>query len=97
VIAGVKTTILAAMTRTPASTREYPRYRETSRDLIALALPSADASFADAAVVDLACGTGVTTCEILAVLGQDGRVTGVNKSAAMLEVAASSTTDARAT
>ena len=77
--------------------REYPGYRETSRDLIALALQSADNTFADAAVLDLACGTGATTREILAVLGPDGRVTGVDQSAAMLEVAARSTTDPRAT
>ncbi len=76
--------------------REYPNYRETSRDLIALALPSADVGVADAAVLDLACGTGATTREILAVLGPDGRVTGVDSSAAMLGVAASSTTDPRA-
>ena len=83
--------------RYDAFAREYSAYRETSRDLIVLALPSADAGVADAAVLDLACGTGATTREILAVLGPDGRVTGVDKSAAMLGVAASSTDDARAT
>jgi SAM-dependent methyltransferase len=76
--------------------REYPSYRETSRDLIALALPSPGACVGDVAVLDLACGTGATTREILAMLGPDGRVTGVDKSAAMLEVAASSTSDPRA-
>jgi SAM-dependent methyltransferase len=80
-----------------AYAREYPSYRETSRDLIAVALPPADAGAADAVVLDLACGTGATTREILAVLGPGGRVTGVDKSAAMLGVAASSTTDPRAT
>jgi SAM-dependent methyltransferase len=75
-----------------AYARQYPNYRETSRDLIAVALPSADA-----AVLDLACGTGATTREILAVLGPGGRVTGVDKSAAMLGVAASSISDPRAT
>lgn len=83
--------------RYDAYAREYPNYRETSRDLIAVALPSADAGVADAAVLDLACGTGATAREILAVLGPDGSVTGVDKSAAMLGVAASSTTDPRAT
>jgi SAM-dependent methyltransferase len=83
--------------RYDAYAREYPGYRETSRDLIALALPSADAGVADATVLDLACGTGATTREILAVLGPDGRVTGVDKSAAMLGVATSSTTDPRVT
>jgi SAM-dependent methyltransferase len=75
-----------------AYARQYPNYRETSRDLIAVARPSAAA-----AVIDLACGTGATTREILAVLGPRGRVTGVDKSAAMLGVAASSITDPRAT
>jgi SAM-dependent methyltransferase len=77
--------------------RQYPNYRETSRDLIAVALSPADGGVADAAVLDLACGTGATTREILAVLGPAGRVTGVDRSAAMLGVAARSTADARAT
>jgi SAM-dependent methyltransferase len=76
--------------------RQYPNYRDTSRDLVALALPPGDAGVADAAVLDLACGTGATTREILAVLGPHGRVTGVDQSAAMLTVAASSITDPRA-
>jgi len=75
--------------------RQYPSYPQTSRDLIALALPSAYAGGVDASVLDLACGTGATTREILPLLGPDGRVTGVDKSAAMLEVAASSVTDHR--
>jgi SAM-dependent methyltransferase len=83
--------------RYDAYARKYPNYRETSRDLIEVALPSADASLPDAAVLDVACGTGVTTREILAVLGRRGRVTSVDKSAAMLEVAASSTADPRVT
>ena len=61
---------------------EYPSYRETSRDLVALALPLAAATVSDAAVLDLACGTGATIRETLAVLGPGGRVTGVDKSAA---------------
>ena len=83
--------------RYDAYAREYPSYRETSRDLIALALPSDDAGVADAAVLDLACGTGATTREILSMLGSDGRVTAVDKSAAMLGVAAKSTADPRVT
>ncbi len=83
--------------RYDAYAREYPAYRETSRDLIALALPSADAGVADATVLDLACGTGATTREILAVLSPDGRVTGVDESAAMLGVAASLMANPRAT
>lgn len=82
--------------RYDAYARRYPNYRDTSRDLVAHALPSGDAGTADAAVLDLACGTGATTREILAVLGPHGRVTGVDQSAAMLMVAASSTTDPRA-
>ncbi len=81
--------------RYDAYARQYPNYRETSRDLVAHALPSADAGIADAAVLDLACGTGATTREILVVLGPHGRVIGVDQSAAMLAVAASSTTDSR--
>jgi SAM-dependent methyltransferase len=77
--------------------RKHPSYQETSRDLIAVALPSDDAGVAGAAVLDLACGTGATTRELLAVLGPDGRVTAVDKSAAMLGVAASSTADPRVT
>jgi SAM-dependent methyltransferase len=76
--------------RYEAFTREYAIYGETSRDLIALARPAADA-----AVLDLACGTGATTREILAVLGPDGTVIGVDKSAAMLAAAASSVADPR--
>lgn len=81
--------------RYDAYAREHPNYRDTSRDLIAVALPAA-AGGVDAAVLDLACGTGVTSREILAVLGPAGRLIGVDKSAAMLSVAASSTTDPRA-
>lgn len=81
--------------RYDAYARQYPNYREPGRDLIALALPSTGAGAADPAVLDLACGTGATTREILAVLGPDGSVTGVDKSAATLRVAASSTTDPR--
>ena len=76
--------------RYDAFAHEYPMYRETSRDLVALArLP------ADAVVLDLACGTGVTSGEVLAVLGPGGRVIGADKSAAMLEVASRSVTDPR--
>ena len=75
-----------------AFARQHPIYRDTSRDLIALAGPSADA-----AVVDLACGTGVTSREILAALGPGGKVTGADRSAAMLAVAARATADSRIT
>jgi SAM-dependent methyltransferase len=71
-------------------TREFPIYAETSRDLVRLA-----GLAPDAAVIDLACGTGVTSGQILAPLGPDGRVTGVDKSAAMLAIAARSVPDDR--
>jgi SAM-dependent methyltransferase len=75
-----------------AFARQHPIYRDTSRDLITLARLSADA-----AVLDLACGTGVTSREILAALGPDGTVTGADGSAAMLAVAAQATADPRIT
>jgi SAM-dependent methyltransferase len=70
--------------------RLYPSYRETSRDIIALANPARDAT-----VLDLACGTGATTAEILSVLGPGGKVVAVDKSPAMLKVAAGSVGDRR--
>jgi ubiquinone/menaquinone biosynthesis C-methylase UbiE len=73
-----------------AFTAEFTMYRDTSRDLVELARPAPGA-----VVVDLACGTGVTTREILAALDQDGRVTGIDRSAAMLAVAGRSVTDSR--
>jgi SAM-dependent methyltransferase len=73
-----------------AFARQHWIYRDTSRDLIALAGLSADA-----AVLDLACGTGVTGREILAALGPGGTVTGADRSAAMLAVAAGAIADPR--
>jgi len=73
-----------------AYTRQFPMYALTSRDLVRLA-----GLVPDATVVDLACGTGVTSQQILAALGPDGRLTGVDRSAAMLAVAASSVQDDR--
>jgi SAM-dependent methyltransferase len=69
---------------------EQPTYRETSRDLVRLAEPGPAAT-----VLDLACGTGATTREILAVLGPAGRVVGVDQSAAMLAQAAGAIDDPR--
>jgi ubiquinone/menaquinone biosynthesis C-methylase UbiE len=82
--------------RYDAYARAYPNYRETSQDLVAIALDPAGEGAVDAIVLDLACGTGVTTAEILAVLGPAGRVIGVDQAAAMLAVAASSVADSRA-
>ncbi len=76
--------------RYAAFASEFPMYSETSRDLVRLA-----ALAPDAAVVDLCCGTGATSQEILAVLGPDGRITGVDRSAAMLAAAARSVPNAR--
>lgn len=76
--------------RYDAFARKYPMYRDASRDLIALARLSPDA-----VVLDLACGTGATSREVLAVLGPGGKVIGVDKSGAMLAVAASTVTDPR--
>jgi SAM-dependent methyltransferase len=76
--------------RYAAFARQYPIYRQTSEDLVALARPSGGAT-----VVDLACGTGITTEAILAALGPDGRVIGVDGSAGMLAMAASSIPDSR--
>jgi SAM-dependent methyltransferase len=75
-----------------AFARQYPMYRQTSRDLVALAGLSDDA-----VVLDVACGTGATTGEVLAVLSPDGRVIGVDGSAAMLAIAAQSIADQRVT
>jgi trans-aconitate methyltransferase len=77
--------------RYDAYARQYPMYRQTSRVLVVLARLSGSS-----VVVDLACGTGIATEEVLAVLGPAGRVIGVDKSAAMLGVAAAAITDPRA-
>ena len=76
--------------RYDAYARQYPMYRQTSRVLVALAQLSPSS-----AVLDLACGTGVTTEEVLAALGPAGRVTGLDKSAARLGIAAATIVDPR--
>lgn len=70
--------------------RTHPTYRDTSRDLVDLARPAADAT-----VVDLACGTGATTEAVLSVLDERGRVIAVDASPAMLAMARSSVRDDR--
>jgi SAM-dependent methyltransferase len=70
--------------------QQHSMYRDTSRDLVALAAPDE----ADT-VLDLCCGTGETSRQMLARLGPDGRVVGVDASAAMLAHAASAVTDPR--
>jgi SAM-dependent methyltransferase len=75
-----------------AFARQHPSYQVTSRDLIGRFQPPPDAR-----VLDLACGTGATTRELLAVLGPEGRVIGADKSAGMLAMAASASADPRVT
>lgn len=70
--------------------RRYPMYRLTSGYLVGLA-----ALGADARVVDLCCGTGVTTEAVLAVLGARGSVVAVDGAAAMLAEARSRVADER--
>jgi SAM-dependent methyltransferase len=72
--------------------RQYPMYRQTSRTLVALARLSGSS-----VVLDLACGTGITAEAVLAALGPEGRVIGVDKSAAMLGIAAAAIADPRVT
>lgn len=54
-------------------------YRDTSRDVVAAAGVQPGAT-----VLDLCCGTGVTTEALLEVVGPDGRIVAVDGSAAML-------------
>jgi len=70
--------------------RRYPMYRLTSEHLVRLAAPAADAR-----VVDLCCGTGVTTEAVLGVLGSRGSVVAVDGAAAMLAEARSRVADGR--
>ena len=70
--------------------RTFPMYRETSRDVVARGGVSGDAS-----VIDLCCGTGITAEAVLEVLGQGGRVIGVDASSPMLGQARRHVTDER--
>jgi ubiquinone/menaquinone biosynthesis C-methylase UbiE len=70
--------------------RTYGTYEQTSRDLVGLARPAPDAT-----VVDLACGTGITTEVVLSALGDQGRVIAVDASEAMLAAAQSVIDDGR--
>lgn len=70
--------------------RAFPMYQETSRDVVAAG------EFSDGAtVLDLCCGTGITTEIVLNALGSDGRVLGVDASAPMLQQAQVHVTDSR--
>jgi SAM-dependent methyltransferase len=70
--------------------RTHTTYRQTSRDVVGLAHPTRDAT-----VVDLACGTGITTETVLSALGDKGHVIAVDASQAMLAAAQSVIHDRR--
>jgi ubiquinone/menaquinone biosynthesis C-methylase UbiE len=61
---------------------KFPTFRETSRDLVELADLSTGM-----VVMDLACGTGITTEALLEQVGETGRILAVDASPAMLEIA----------
>ena len=61
---------------------KYPMYRELAKKMVEVAGIGPGMT-----VVDLACGTGVVTEQILAKLTGKGRVIGVDKSGAMLDIA----------
>lgn len=73
-----------------AFARAHPMYRSTSRDLVTRAGVSSAST-----VVDLCCGTGVTTAEVLSLLPSDGRALSVDGSASMLAEAERQVTDPR--
>ncbi len=62
--------------------RKYAVYRKTSKFLVRIAGIKKGIT-----VVDLACGTGVTTREILKKTGSFGKVLGVDSSKEMLNIA----------
>ncbi len=62
--------------------KNFDSYQVTSRDLVQLAGVGPGSR-----VVDLACGTGVTSRAVLAVLGDSGHLYAVDGSAAMLALA----------
>jgi len=62
--------------------QKFPMYKNTSRDLIEMAELKEGM-----VVVDLACGTGITTKEILKKIGESGKIYAVDLSQAMLDIA----------
>lgn len=70
--------------------RDFAMYRKTSADLVAMLRPAPGDT-----ILDLACGTGATTQEILSALGPDGRVVAVDGSESMLAEAKDSIDDSR--
>lgn len=61
---------------------EYPMYKETNKFLVELAKINKGMT-----VLDLACGTGLTTLEILKKLGNSGKVISIDSSKYMLDIA----------
>lgn len=72
--------------------RKHSLYRDTSRDLVALAQLDGAAT-----VVDLACGTGISTEMILQEVSEDARVIAIDGSDAMLAIARRNVDDPRVT
>ncbi len=62
--------------------RKYPTYKKTSKFLVKLAKIKKGTI-----IIDLACGTGITTKEILEKTGSFGKVIGVDLSKEMLNIA----------
>lgn len=75
-----------------AYTRHHNLYRDTSRDLIQL-VRLKDASL----VVDLACGTGVTTEVMLCHVKESAKIISLDKSEEMLKIAQERISDPRVT
>lgn len=73
-------------------TRRYPGYRRRAQRLVRLAGIEPGMH-----VVDLACGTGTTTAEILRRLAGRGRVTAVDGAESLLAIARARHADARVT
>lgn len=65
-----------------AYAKQFPMYRDTSRDLVKIAGIEAEMR-----VMDLACGTGMTSGAVLEALGESGHLVAVDLSLAMLSVA----------
>lgn len=62
--------------------KRFPTYRDTSRDLVHLAEIKPGMR-----VIDLACGTGVTSQAVLKALNGTGHLYSVDMSQAMLDIA----------
>ncbi|MGD8394909.1 MAG: methyltransferase domain-containing protein [Candidatus Eiseniibacteriota bacterium] len=67
-------------------------YRASSRGLVELLAPAPDAH-----ILDIGCGTGVSTLAVLERLGPGGRVTGIDASGSQIACARGAVVDDRAT